>query len=157
MFLHKKYILVNELVQKMKIHIANISMLRNQFVDDEDFTTIKKMNNCTMINTTSKKLPNNILLGIKSNTFTDMSDKLPCTWVKSEHEMTERELFTSGIVIDKIKIANKDFYVFNSNFVNTMKNKIPYILNEKEMKECTNKKQILGSIKLGKNKFFTWY
>lgn len=157
MFLHKKYILANELVQKMNIHIANISMLRNNFTDDEDFTTIIKMNNCCMINTSSKKLPNNIAVGIKNNTFTDMSDKLPCTWVKSEHEMTERELYQSGIVQEKIKIAKKDFYVFNRNFINTMKNKIPYILDEKEMLECTKKKQILGSIKLGKNKFFTWY
>lgn len=157
MFLHKKYILANELVQKMNIHIANISMLRNQFTDDEDYTTIKKMNNCTMINTTSKKLPNNIMEGIRKNTFTDMTDKLPCTWVRSEHDMTEKELFQSGIAIDKIKISGKDFYVFNKNFVNTTKNKIPYILDEKEMQECTLKKQILGSIKLGKNKYFTWY
>lgn len=157
MFLHKKYILANELVQKMNVHIANISMLRNQFTDDEDYSTIKKMNNCTMINTNSKKLPNNIMEGIRSNIFTDMSDKLPCTWVRSEHEMSEKELFTSGIAIEKIKIASKDFYVFNKSFVNTMRNKITYILDEKEMIECTNKKQILGHIKLSNNRFFTWY
>lgn len=157
MFLHKKYILANELVQKMNIHIANISMLRNQFTDDDDFTTIMKMNNCAMINTSSKKLPHNIMEGIRKNTFTDMSDKLPCTWVRSEYEMTERELLSSGIVIKKTKIAGKDFYIFNQEFVKTMYNKVPYILDEKEMIECTNKKQILGHIPLGKNKFFVWY
>lgn len=157
MFLHKKYILANELVQKMNIHIANISMLRDQFTNDEDYTTIMKMNNCNMINTSSKKLPRNILEGIHKNHFTDMSDKLPCTWVQSEYEMTERELLNSNIVIDKAKIAGKDLYVFNKDFVNMMHNKVPYILDEKEMIECTNKKQILGNIKLGNDKFFVWY
>lgn len=157
MFLHKKYILANELVQKMNIHIANISMLRNKFTDDEDHITIRKMNNCTMINSSSKKLPNNIIEGIRNNIFTDMSDKLPCTWVRSEYDITEKELLISGIADKKIKIASKDFYVFNEKFVNTMRNRIPYILDEKEMVECTNKKQILGHIKLGKNKYFTWY
>lgn len=157
MFLNKRYILANELVQKMNIHIANISMLRSQFEDDDDFHTIVKMNNCAMIDTKSQKLPRNIVEGIHKNTFTDMSDKLPCTWVRAEHEMTERELFKSGIVIKKTKVAGKDFYVFNQEFVNTMRHKIPYILDEKDMLECTSKNQILGSIKLGKNKFFTWY
>jgi len=157
MFLSKKYILANELVQKMNIHIANISMLRNQFTDDEDYTTIMKMNNCNMINTNSKKLPHNIMEGIQKNTFTDMSDKLPCTWVKSEYEMTELELFKSGIAIGKEKIATKDFYIFNQDFVKMMYNKVPYILDEKEMLECTSKKQILGNIQLGSNKFFVWY
>lgn len=157
MFLEKKFILANELVEKMDIHIANISMLRQQFEDNDDFYSIVKMNNCSFINTRARNLPNNIRVGIYSNTFTDMSDKLPCTWVKSEYDVTERELFKSGIVVDKIKISGKQLYVFNKEFVNTMKHKIGYVLDAKECQECHRNGQIDGFIELGKNKFFTWY
>ena len=159
MFLEKKFILANELVKKMKIHIANISMLRNTYSSSEDIYTIKKLNNCTFINTASEKLPNNILQGIKKHgdELTDMSDKLPCTYIRSEYGMTEKELMKSGIVIKKVKVASKDFYVFNPEFVKTMKNKIGYVLNAGETKYCSEHGEIEGSIKLSKNKFFTWY
>lgn len=157
MFLKPTYVLSNELVQKMNIHIANISMFAKQMIEEDDYGTVIKMNNCTFINTKSHKLPQNILDGLLTNSFTDMSDKLPCTWVKDEFDVTEREWFKSGIVIDKVTIAGKKFYVFAPDFVKMMKRKIGYILDAQETKDCTEKNQILGSIQLGKNKFFTWY
>ena len=157
MFLQSKYILANELVQKMDIHIANISMLRKHFEDLGDEVTMIKKGNCTFINTKSVELPNNIQVGILTNEFTDMTDKLPCTWVKNEYEMTERELFKSGLVIDKQKIAGKDFYVFAPEYAKKLKWKIPYILNKEETDMCFAKGQIDGFVQLGKNKFFTWY
>ena len=157
MFLNKKYILSNELVDKMGIHIANISMIRQQFEDNNDFGSIVKMNNCSFINITCNHLPNNIKNGILNNTFTDMSDKLPCTFVKSEYNVTENELFRSGIVIDKVTIASKDFYVFNQEFIKKMRNKLGYVLNKKELDECIKNNEIDGFEQISKNKFFVWY
>lgn len=157
MFLDKKYILANELVREMDIHIANVSMLRNQFEDNDDFYTVRKMANCSFVNGESQQLPKNIRAGIAKHTFTDLSNKLPCNYVREEYGITERELFKSGMVLNKEKVAGKDFYVFNDYFVKTMKKKIGYILDAKEEAQCSRKKQIIGSIRLGKNKFFTWY
>ena len=157
MFLSSNYILANELVEKMGIHIANISMLRQKFEDGDDFSTIKKLNNCSFINTKSHKLPNNITVGILTNTFTDISDKLPCTFVKSEYLVSERELFNSGVAVEKIKIAGKDFYTFDSNFVSKVNRKIVYTLNKAETMECFERNQIDGFIQVSKNKFLTWY
>lgn len=156
MFLKKNYILANELVNKMGIHIANISMLAKDHEDD-DSGMIIKMNNCTFINTKSPALPNNIQIGIYSNDFTDMTDKLPCTFVKDEYHVTEKELFKSGLVIDKIKVAGKEFFVFAPEFVQKMQYKIGYVLDEEETMYCFSKKQILGYTQLSKNKYFTWY
>jgi len=156
MFLNSKYILANELVAKMNIHIANISMFAKQF-EDSDCGTIIKRNNCTFINSKSRYLPHNLEVGIIVNEFTDMSNKLPCTYVREEYPMTEKEMFKSGIVTEKTTICGKQFYVFSDEFVKTMKNKIGYILDAKETKDCTANDQILGSIQLSKNKFFTWY
>lgn len=157
MFLKKNYILANELVQKMDIHIANISMMRKQFEDADDMTTILKMNNCNFIKTNSHKLPNNIRQGIACNEFTDMSNKLPCTFVRSEYPLTEKDWYASGVVIDKVNIAGKQFYVFSDEFVKTTHNKIVYILDKKETDECYRKGQIDGFIQAAKNKFITWY
>lgn len=157
MFLKKNYILANELVQKMDIHIANISMLRQQYEDQDDMTTMIKMNNCTMIKSNSHKLPNNIKMGIAANEFTDMSNKLPCTFVRTEYEVTERELLNGGVIKGKIKIAGKDFYEFTEEFVKTVKNKIVYTLDKAECMECHSKGQIEGYIQVSKNKFLTWY
>jgi hypothetical protein len=155
MFLNKKYILANELVQKMNIHIANISMLLKSYSEESD--AFIKLNNCTFINTSNVLLPHNIKNGIATNSFTDITDKLPCSWFRTEFEVSDKELFGSGIAKDKIRIAGKEFFVFDQNFVSTMHRKIGYILTEQETKMCLMKKQILGSIKLSKNKYFVWY
>lgn len=156
MFLHKKYILANELVQKMGIHIANISMLVNDY-EDVDNGTFVKMNNCTFINTKDMTLPNNILSGIYANEFTDMTDKLPCTFVRTEYGITEKELFKAGMVTEIVTVAGKDFYKFTPEFVQKMQYKIAYVLDEAETMDCYRKKQIAGYTQLAKNKYFTWY
>lgn len=156
MFLNKKYILANELVEKMGIHIANISMLMKEY-EDTDNGTFVKMNNCTFINSNDATLPNNIKIGMQNNQFTDMTNKLPCTFVRSEYEITEKELFKSGMVTKKVEVAGKDFYEFAPEFVEKMKYKIGYVLDEVETMECYRKNQILGYTQLSKNKYFTWY
>lgn len=157
MFLNKKYILANELVQKMGIHIANISMLRNQFEDEDDYATIVKMNNCNFVKSGSPKLPRNISSGISNHTFTDMSNKLPCTFIRTEYEVTERELSKSGLIKGKVKVAGKEFYEFTEEFVQKVKNKIVYTLDKNETMECFSKGQIDGYVQVSNNKFLTWY
>lgn len=157
MFLNKEYVLANELVQKMGINIANISMLKKQFEDNDDRYSIQSLNNCSFINKKATLLPKYIKDGLDSHEFTDMSDKLPCTWVKEEYQITEKELKQSNLVISKEKISGKQFYVFSPDFVKTMKNKIGYVLDEKETMKCYQLKQIEGYIKLKNNKYFTWY
>lgn len=156
MFLHKNYILSNELTQKMGIHIANISMLRKQFEDDDSGTVIKR-NNCTFINIKANNLPNNIRVGISQNTFTDMTNKLPCTFVRNEYSLSDKELMQSSIIKEKTKIAGKDFYVFTDEFVKQMKNKNGYVLNKAETMECINNGDIDGYIQITNKKYFTWY
>lgn len=157
MFLNKNYVLANELVQKMGIHIANISMLVKYYEDRENFSTMLKMNNCTFINSKDSSLPNNIRIGLANNNFTDMSNKLPCTWVKTEYEMSDKDLINSDMIIEKVKIAGKDFYVFAPEFVQKMQGKIGYTLDKAETMDCMAKGQIDGYTQLSKNKFFTWY
>lgn len=157
MFLTRDYILANELVEKMGIHIANISMLRKRYFDDDDAFNIRKMNNSLFINIKTRKLPKYIKRGIRDHEFTDLSNLMLCTYIKSEFKVTERELSNSGIVIGKVKVAGKLFYVFDPEFAQQVSQRIPYILNLKEKNECTAAGTIQGSVQLSKNKFFTWY
>lgn len=157
MFLDKSYVLANELVQKMGIHIANISMLRNTFEDQGDSYTIRKMNNCNFIKTNSNKLPNNIRKGIQEHEFTDMSNKLPRTWVYSEYDIKKTELMDAGILVGETTVAGKQFFVFSEDWVNTVKKKIVYVLNHAETMECMERNQILGYVHAGKDKYLTWY
>jgi len=157
MFLSKNYILANELIQKMQINIANISVLKQRYENADDYSTFLKMNNCTFINTKSASLPKNIKMGIATNDFTDFTDKLPCTYVRTEFGVKEDNWIKSGIVTEKIKIADKQFYQFCPDFVKTMKNKIAYILDEKEARCCKREGDIDGYIQLSKDQYFTWY
>ena len=160
MFLSKNYVLASELVQAMGIALHSVCNMRQDFEYSDDKYSIRTMNNCMLINKKAYHLPNNIKQGIKKHEhkLTDLSNKLPCTWVKAQYGVSESLLMRSGIVIDKITIAkNRRFYVFNDEFVKLMKNRIPYILDAKEMEKCAAEGSIAGSIKLNSNKFFTWY
>jgi hypothetical protein len=156
MFLSTKYVLANELVQKMGIHIANISVIAKE-LEDNDYGHIIKMNNCNFVRKDSRHMPHNIQVGLLTNQFTDISDKLPCTWVKDEYEMSEKELLKGDMIYGKVKIAGKNFYHFKPEFVKKMKRKIGYVLNEQETMECFNKGQIDGYTQINKDKYFTWY
>lgn len=157
MFLSKNYVLGNELVQKLGIHIANISMLANKLEEKNDYSTIIKLNNCNFINKNSHNLPNNISKGIRQYEFTDFSNKLPVTWLRSEYELTKVELENANLIQSEIKISTKRFFVFKDWFVELMHNKIAYTLNREEMEECLKNGDILGSIEINSNKFLTYY
>ena len=157
MFLHERYILGNELVQKMGIHIANISMFAKQMENIDDYSTIVKFNNCTFIDIHSHKIPKNLLKGIQNNSFTNLSDKLPVSWVKTEYQLSKLELINADMIENEILIAKKRFYVFKSWVVDLMKNKIAYTLDESEKDICLKNGDILGSIKINQNKYLTYY
>ena len=157
MFLKKDYILANELVQQMDIHIANISIMRNNYESGDDYTTIVKMNNCSFVNTKSSRLPRNIANGIKAGKFTDVSDKLPCTHMLKEYGITMCELKRAGIIEERINICGKYFYKFKADFVELMQTRIPYILDESEVFDCKRKGEIDGYVKLGRDKYLSWY
>jgi|FLOH01.1.fsa_nt_gi hypothetical protein len=157
MFLSKDYILANELVEKMGIHIANISMLRNEFENVGNMTDIVKLNNCSFINTKSINLPNNIKNGIAKHTFTDVSDKLPMTFLRSEYDLSAADLRKAGIITGDIKITDKKFFIFKQDFIEKVKGSIVYLLDDAETKECLEDGSIDGAIKITKNKYITWY
>lgn len=157
MFLNKNYILANELVEKMNIQIGNISIYRQKLEDENDLTTIIKMNNCNFIKSNSNKLPQTLKKCISSNTFTDFTNKLPRRWLETEFNVSKREWFNSKIVIEEVKLYRKDFYVFSDDFINKVKNRIVYVLDKEETQICYQKSQIEGFIQLSNNKFMTWY
>lgn len=161
MFLSSNYILGNELVDRMDINIANVSIMSKRFEDENDITTVIKMNNCNFIKSDSPKLPKYIQTGIRElssqKPFTDFSDKLPCTWFRSEFELSDKDVMNSEMVKDKVKIHGKEFYVFEKSFIDKVHNRICYVLDESDTKDCWNKKQIEGYIKLSKKKYMTWY
>lgn len=161
MFLSSNYILGNELVERMGINIANVSIMSKRFEDENDHTTVVKMNNCNFIKSDSPKLPKYIQNGIKElksqSPFVDFSDKLPCTWFRSEFELSDKDCMNSDIIKDKVKVYGKEFYVFDQKFIDAVKDRISYMLDEKETKECWNNKQIEGYVKISKKKYMTWY
>lgn len=157
MFLNENYILANELVQKMGIHIANISVYRKRFEDENDLGTIKKMGDCNFINKASEKLPLTIMNGVRAHEFTDMTDKLSAPFVKTEWDLSYNELYDAGVITEQKFICGKRFYVFDHDFIKKVKRKICYVLNEKETKECFDKELIDGYIKISKKKYLTWY
>jgi len=157
MFLGKEYILANELVQKMGIHIANISMLSQEFEDKGNSKDIKKMNSCNFINTKSIDLPNNIQQGIIKYDFTSLENKVLATYFRNEFGISDKEIMNSSIIEGKEKIAGKDFYVFKQEFVDNTKGKILYTLDKLDTSDCIETGCIDGWVQMSKNKYLTWY
>jgi hypothetical protein len=157
MFLNKNYVLSNELVQKMDINIANISMLAKKYREYSNYGAIIKMNNTSFINSRDQTLPKNIKDGLNMHKCTDMSDKLLCGWLKSEYELTGDDLVNTNIIIDKITVSKKDFYVFSPEFVGKMRNKMGYVLGKGEAIYCYNTNKIDGYTKIDDSRYFAWY
>lgn len=157
MFKGKEFVLGNELTQKMGISIANVSMIRRELEAAGNVSAITSLNNCTFVDTTCKELPKFFKQGIANNTFTDLSNKLPVTFIEEEFKATEKELLRSGVVTEKIKIAGKNFYVFSDEFINSVKGKVVYTLDKEDKDLCLASGDIEGFIELSKNKFLTWY
>lgn len=149
--LNNKSILSNELVQKMGIHIANISMLESP--------NIIKMGNCNFLQPDDLFLPKNIKQFIKSNinSFTNLENMLPCKFARDELEVSEKHLLQSGIVEKIVEVSGKQFYKFNADFVKRIHKKVLYVLDKEEFEDCLKTKSITDYIELSKNKYLTMY
>lgn len=159
MFLSNQYVLANELVQYMDIHIANVSKVINDLELAGDCSTIVKINSYTFIRD-SNNLPNNfrqaLRTGFYENRFTDVSKMVPSTWLRTELDVTPKELVDAGIA-KSVLVAGKPMVEFTEEMYLKLRRSVPYILNAAETEECFNNKQIDGYVQLKKNKFLTWY
>jgi len=162
MFLTKDFILANEIVQKANIHIANISNFLNHLEETNNKAGIsKKMGNCSFINNTSPFLPHNIKEYIDGFEYTDMSDKLPSTFLASEFELSSDKILQGfnkvGYDVHEEVIAGKRFLVFPLNFIEAFEGKTWYILDYEEAVDCFDNEDIEDFFPLYKNKMFCWY
>lgn len=157
MFLDKKYVFVNELIQHMGIKIDPVINLKKSLDRMNDGSTIIQIKKYSFINKKSYNLPERFRDVLVNEKWTDVSDKLPCYWVKEEYRLTEKELFNHNFIQSVVKICNKPFYHFTPEFVQKLKNKNGYTMSIKEAVECMEKKEIDGYIKLKYNKCFTWF
>lgn len=156
MFLSSKYVLANELIKRMGIGIANISILCKKFQDANN-TTIIKLNSLTFINKDSQTLPKNIYNALNEHTFTDISNKLPCNYVRSEYGITKKDLSNIDAFSDIVDIGGNNFFVFRDEFVKKLRGKIIYILDKEEAIDCYRKGLIEGYDKISNNRYLTWY
>lgn len=149
--LNNKSILSNELVQKMGIHIANISMLESP--------NIVKMGNCNFLQPDDLFLPKNIkqFIRVNAGTFTNLENMLPCKFARDELEVSEKHLLDSEIVEKIVEVAGKQFYKFSDNFVQRIHKKVLYVLDKEEFEDCLKTKSITDYIQLTKNKYLTMY
>lgn len=149
--LNNKSILSNELVQKMGIHIANISMLESP--------NIVKMGNCNFLQPDDLFLPKNIKQFIRSNinSFTNLENMLPCKFARDELEVSEKQLLHSGIVEKIVEVSGKQFYKFSDDFVKRIHKKVLYVLDKEDFEDCLKSKSITDYIELAKNKYLTMY
>lgn len=154
MFLSKKYVLVNELIDRMNINMANASGLIRELDRLGDTTTVVNIGYCNFIKD-SQNLPRNFRDALRDS-FTDISQMLPCSFVKSELNLTEKEFLDFGLGT-KVTIAKKDFFKFSDSLYKKLKNSIPYVLSKAETDDCSNRGLIDGFIKLDDNRYLTWY
>lgn len=161
MFLSKDYVLGNELIEKMGIKIGNVSVAHKELEEVGNETDIIKLNNCSFLNKNSTMLPKNLTQGLNQYEFTDISKMLPMSYVLEEFKlnkaMLEKLLLESPIFQEKIKISGKNFIKFSDEFINNVSSAIIYVLNEQEKEECLKDESIDGFLKLGSNKYLTWY
>jgi len=156
-FIEDKFILCNELVNKMGIHPSNVSRLMKMFRETGDYYTIQKFDGCSVINRESKKLPRSFAEAIKNNEFTSMYNKLPVTHTKSYIGVTKSQLLKGGMIDGEITVAGKRLYVFKDEIVKLIGSHIPYVLDYNETIKCKDKGLIKDYIKMTSNRYFVWY
>jgi len=159
MYLKENHILGNELMIKMGIHQANLSMASKKY-KDENNTDIRKLGNCVIINKDSKTLPETFKRGIAKHELTDLTNMIPLNYFMSEFDLKlphVKEIIKQGYFEDIISIYNNKFIKVNKDFVKKTKDSIFYKLNKTETEECLNKGYIDGYIKLNNNLYLTWY
>ena len=157
MLLNNDYVLSDEVVNKVKCTRSLISNIIRHLEDSGDMSSVIKMGQFTFLKRSSDKFTKKINETLQDDDYTDMYNKLPKPYFDREYNIKESELLKTDIIKGTTKICGKKFYVFNDWFINKMKKKVMYILDDAETNSCTINKQIDGHIKLSKNKNLTWY
>lgn len=149
--LSNRHILSNELVQKMDIHIANISMI--------DSPNIEKMGNCNFLLPDDRYLPGNIkkFINANRNTFTNLEGLLPCSFAQDELEISDKQILDSGIASEKVTIYGKHFYRISEDFIKRSNKKVLNVLDQDDFNDCIKRNLLKDYIKISKNKYLTMY
>ena len=153
MFLNNNYICANQYVIDRNIHIANVSNLKKN-MSERDFM---ELGNCTFLRKDGKlSLDLKKYIYLENREHFDFTNYLPCAFLKSELELSEKELFDSGLVKNKLEIAGKKFYEL-SEFFDNKRNKVFYTLDRKDYFDVINNIRDLDFLKISDKKYLTWY
>lgn len=162
MYLTEDYILANELVDFMGVNISNISGFKKQMEEEDDEVTIISMGSCSFINRKSPKLNNIIRRGLESSEevgfeFTNFSDKLPSGWFRDEFGINDSDAEKCGFILEKVRISNKDFFVFSPEFIEKTRGQLLYVLPKAEAEQLYKERKISGIEPLNNKRHMTWY
>ena len=156
MFVPKNYILGNEIANHLNMNISNISMEINILEKKGNFSDNISLGNCNFLNRDSIYFSKYIRDAFRLE-YTDMSNKLPAPYVRTEFGINISKAKDYKFIEDIIKIQDKEFVVFTKDFVETLKDKITYVLNLQELLTCMENDEIEGYYRLGENKYLTYY
>lgn len=161
LFLRTNYVLGNELVEKMNINIGNLSSAKKDLEEVDNYSAIIKLGNCLFVDKNSPHLPNNIQEGLKKYEFTDMTDKLPLSYINEQwgvNRSTVENLIDTREEFKEINVlADKAFVVFDQKFSTDLYSTNVSVLSKKEKEECEEENLIDGSLQLTVNKYLGWY
>jgi len=158
MFLNENYVLANEIVQQRNVRIGNISQLVRNLENKNLFESYQKRGNCTFLNSKSNYL-GGMQEHVKSGSFTDISNKLPLSYLLHEFGISKKELLSSlkEYIKGECSISNKNFIIFKDSFVKKLKGKTIYIMKKGELDDAISNNYIDGYIEINKNKFIVFY
>lgn len=152
MFLNDQYIFANQYVKDRNIHIANVSNLKKTMRECDYI----ELGNCTFLRKDGMFSPDlRKYIYLENRNHFDFTNYIPCTYLRNELDMSEKELFGSGIISEKLEIAGKNFYKL-SDFFNDKKRKVFYTLDRKEYFDLISEKNI-DFLKINDRKYLSWY
>lgn len=170
MFLSKNHVLGHELCEFLGMSTSVISIYRKERENEGDFRTVSKLAGSVFIDLNSQYLSVGLSVSYddrKKAAFTDLSNKLPLSFLKEMYELQPKDLHIIGG--KEVKLKNVRFWEFEDSFIakmtpkNKTKNVVTCILTDEEISSCLDKKQIAGYIYLSAgtkekpSRNFAWY
>jgi len=158
MFIPKGYALSNEIAQKAGISIANFSMLRKDFEDRNIDGVVKKIGNCTFVNTESPMLPKYIKKALDFK-YTPLDNLILISYLISEFKIKREDILKVFKPYDGkiVTIAGKKFLKVNDEFYNKLKGKVVTNIKKKDALQCLEDGDIEGYLELSSNNYLVWY
>jgi hypothetical protein len=152
----KDYVLGTEVAIKGGFHIANISMVFNNFnlIEGVDYL---KYGGVTLLSKKSLNYPKYIATNIQWKGHTDLSDLVPFIFFKETLENNLKlikEKYEIVVIAEKKFVRILDKKLFK---IMTTDKIVKSVVNNSELQELTNGGYILGHLKLSANKSLTWY